>query len=256
MVLAAIMLATHRRLGPALRLRRLGLVMAIFNLSLPFVLTTFAFRHASAGFIGFIVALIPLATAVMAHYLLPDEPIHLPKILALTIALIGVSLLLFSGDSGLAEGGRPLLAAALTTGAVISIAYAGVYAKRVSDSYDPITLTTFQFGVGAILLLTTMAMSEGIPSAISAEGWLLMIYLGTIGGTLPFILYYWLLRHVTSTRASTIGYLVPLVALGTGILLLDEQLQFGLAVGGLLILTGVMLTGMTERITAERVAAR
>jgi drug/metabolite transporter (DMT)-like permease len=255
-VLVAVMVATRRPMKPAPSIHRLGWMMAVFNLSLPFALTTFAFRYASAGFVGFIIALIPLATALLAHYLLPDEPMHLPKILALTIALMGVALLLLSGDSGLAEGGRPLLAAALTTGAVISIAYAGVYAKRVSDSYDPIALTTLQFGLGAVLLIVAMLISEGVPTAISTWGWVLMGYLSTFGAIVPFVLYYWILRHVTSTRAATIGYLVPLVALGLGIVLLDEQLQLGLAVGGLLILIGVMLTGMTERITAERVARR
>jgi drug/metabolite transporter (DMT)-like permease len=245
-LLYTLMRATGRRLNAANTSWRLGWIMAAFNLVLPFVVITFAYRYASAGFIGFLTALIPLVTALLAHYMLPDEPLHLAKVAALTVALTGVALLLFSGDSGLAEGGRPLLAAGLAAIGVISIGYAGVYAKQAAATYDPITLTTVQFGTGTVLLLGLLAF-EGIPKDISLWGWTLILYLASIGGVVPFLLYYWVLRHVSSTAAATIGYMVPLVALIAGIVLLDEQLQLGLAVGGMLILTGVVLTGRVER---------
>ena len=233
----------------------LGSMMALFNLALPFIFVTFAYRYASVGFVGFIIALIPLATAVLAHYILADEPLHLAKVSALTVAMVGVATLLLSGDSGLADGGRPLLAAALTGAGVLSIGLAGVLAKRSAGSYDPITLTTTQFAVGAVLLVPLTAVTEGIPSGMSAWGWFLIIYLSVVGSVVPFLLYYWVLHHVSSTRAATIGYLVPIVALGTGIVFLGEQLQPGLVVGGMLILAGVLMTGRSESKRALRVRA-
>ena len=233
----------------------LGAMMAVFNLSLPFIFVTFAYRYASVGFIGFIIALIPLVTALIAHYVLRDEPLHLAKISALTVATIGVAFLLLSGDSGLAAGGRPMLAAVLTGAGVLSIGIAGVLAKRSSDSYDPITLTTAQFAIGALLLVPLTAVAEGVPSGISSWGWFLIIYLSVVGSVVPFLLYYWVLQHVSSTRAATISYIIPIVALVTGIMFLDEQLQSGLVVGGALILTGVLLTGRTEARRASRMRA-
>lgn len=247
MVLVSIAVFTGRRIQRSGAVRRLGLVMAVFNLTLPFLLTTFALRYASAGFVGFIIALIPLATAVTAHYVLPDEPLHWRKVGTLTVALAGVALLLSSGDSGLAEGGRPLIAAALTGAAVISIGIAGVYAKRASGTYDSISLTAIQFGIGAVLAIPLAAVAEGIPRNISVWGWTLIVYLAVVGSVVPFLLFYWLLRHMSSTGVSTIAYVVPLVGLVAGIVLLDEELQFGIAIGGLLILTGVVLTNRTER---------
>ena len=233
----------------------LGAMMAVFNLSLPFIFVTFAYRYASVGFIGFIIALIPLVTALIAHYVLRDEPLHLAKISALTVATIGVAFLLLSGDSGLAAGGRPMLAAVLTGAGVLSIGIAGVLAKRSSASYDPITLTTAQFAIGALLLVPLTAVAEGVPSGISSWGWFLIIYLSVVGSVVPFLLYYWVLQHVSSTRAATISYIIPIVALVTGIMFLDEQLQSGLVVGGALILTGVLLTDRTEARRASRMRA-
>jgi drug/metabolite transporter (DMT)-like permease len=246
-VLYAVMTMTRRPMRQSRDSWRLGSVMAALNLVLPFVLITYAYRYASAGFVGFLIALVPIGTAMLAHYVLPNEPLHVAKLVGLGMALAGVGLLLLSGDSGLAEGGRPLLAGTLTTLGVVAIAFSGVYAKRHAHSYDPITLTMLQFALGAVVLILVGLVVEGVPTDISAWGWTLIVYLSVIGSVVPFVLYYWVLRHVSSTKASMIGYLVPLVALGSGMALLDEQLQFGIAVGGMLILAGVLLTDRAER---------
>jgi drug/metabolite transporter (DMT)-like permease len=233
-----------------------GVVMGVTNLAVPFVLFTLAYQYASAGFVGLLVALIPIGTAVGAHYLLPDEPLHLAKIVGLTASLVGVGVLVFSGDSGLASGGRPLVAAALSLGAVAAASFAGVYAKRHVGSYSPIELTGMQFGTGAALLLVAMLVAEGVPPAISAWGWVLVVYMAIFGSVMPYTLFYWLLGEVTATKASLIGYIVPLVALGAGALLLDERIQIGIVLGGILILGGVILTDRSERTPRPVVPAR
>jgi len=226
---------------------RLGLVAGVFQLSTPFLLFTLAYQHASAGFVGMLVALIPLVTAIAAHLMLPDEQLHLAKSVGLLVAFAGVAFLLLSGDSGLADGGNPTLAALLSFGAVASIAYSTVYAKRHASNYDPIELTWMQFTVGIVVVGGTMLVAEGLPAAISNWGWTLIAYLTVIGSVLPFLLFYWLLSHVTSTKASLVGYVVPLVALVTGVVLLDEKVQLGIVGGGVLILIGVVLTDRAER---------
>lgn len=224
-----------------------GLVQGVFQLSVPFVLFTLAYDNASAGFVGLLVALVPLGTAVAAHVMLPDERLHLAKVAGLAIAFGGVAFLLVSGDSGLEEGGRPVVAAALALGAVVSISFAGVYAKGKADEFDPMELTFMQFVVGVVLVGGTMLVFEGLPEAISAWGWALILYMTVIGSVLPFMIFFWLLQQVSATKASLIGYVIPLIALVAGIVLLDEKLQLGILVGGALILIGVIVTDRSER---------
>jgi drug/metabolite transporter (DMT)-like permease len=224
-----------------------GLIAGVFQLSTPFILFTLAYQYASAGFGGLFAALIPLATAVLAHFLLPDERLHGPKVVGLLLAFGGVAVLLISGDSGLATGGRPLAAAGLSLGAVLSVAFAGVITKRRGGSEDPLELTFMQFLFGVALIGGAMLISEGMPSGISAWGWALVVYLAIFGSIVPFLLFYWVLSQVSSTQASLIGYVVPLVAIVAGIVLLDERLQVGIAAGGVLILVGVVLTDRSER---------
>jgi drug/metabolite transporter (DMT)-like permease len=224
-----------------------GLVQGVFQLSVPFVLFTLAYENVSAGFVGLMVALVPLGTAIIAHFLLPDEPLHRAKVIGLSVAFGGVAFLLLSGDSGLAEGGKPLLAAGLSVAAVVSISFAGVYAKAHADRFDPMELTFMQFAIGIVLTGVTMFVVEGLPGAISTWGWMLIIHMTVVGSVTPFLLFFWLLQQVSATKASLVGYIVPLISLTAGMLILDEKLQLGIAVGGLLILVGVVLTDRSER---------
>jgi len=226
---------------------RMGLVMSLFNLTLPFILFTLGYQYASAGFMGLLAALIPIVTAVFAHFLLPDDPLYSGKVVGLVVALAGVAFLSLTGDSGLEEGGRPLVSLALGVSAVVCIGIANIYAKKRSATYDPVEVTGMQFVLGAAMLIPLTAVAEGWPSEITALGWLLLLYLGLVGSVLPFLTYYWVLKQVTVTRAQIIAYLVPLVALTSGIIVLDEKLEVGIAVGGGLILLGVIITGAAER---------
>jgi len=233
-------------LDRAFRSLRAGGVLGVTNLVAPFALYTFAYRYASAGFVSVIIALVPIATAGLAHLTLENEPLRAAKVVGLSIAFSGVTLLLVSGDSGLAIGGRPAIAGSLAVCGVLSIAFSNVFAKRRAATYDTFGLLATQFVVGSALLAVIALIAEGMPKAISLWSWSLIAYLAVVSTVVPYFLYYWLLRHVSSTRASTIGYLVPVVSLSTGVVLLDEKLELGIVAGGVIILIGVVLAHRAE----------
>ena len=246
-LLVLVVLIAQRSALPCRQVLLHGLVQAMFNLTIPYVLFTFAYDEASAGFVGLLAALIPLTTAVFAHFMLPDEPLSVAKIVGLFVAFTGVAALLLSGDSGLSEGGRPFLAVGLGLTAVVSIGYGGAFAKRYAGSYSPIMLTGLQFGLSSAFLLVAMVAIEGVPSDVTARGWGLMVFMAVAATFMPFLLFYWLLQTISATDASFIGYLVPFVALTGGILLLGEELQGGIVVGGILVLTGMVMADRAGR---------
>ena len=254
-VLVLGVLIAKRSARPSKQVVWYGTVQAVFNLAIPYVLFTYAYDEASAGFVGLLAALIPLATAVFANFMLPNEPLTVPKLFALFVAFTGVAALLLSGDSGLPEGGRPFLAVALGLTAVSSIGFAGTFAKRHAGSYDPVMLTGLQFGLAAVFLVSAMLAIEGLPTDVTAKAWGLLVFMSISATFMPFLLYFWLLQYISATDASLIGYLVPFVALVGGIVLLDEQLQAGIVVGGILVFTGMVLADRAGR-RASRAAER
>jgi drug/metabolite transporter (DMT)-like permease len=226
---------------------KVGLVMAVTNLLIPYVLFTFAYDEASAGFVGLFAALIPLATAVYADFMLANERLNRGKVIGLIIGFAGVGALLFSGDSGLGADGRPLVAAALALVSVVAIGYAGAYAKRYAGRYDTMEMIGIQFGASAVLLVPAMLLLEGVPTSITVPGWTLIVYMAVASTFLPFYLYYRLLRTTPATTVALVGYLVPLVALVGGVLLLGEHIESGILIGGALILTGMVITDRAGR---------
>jgi len=250
-LLVLVVLVARRAAVPSRQILWYGFVQAVFSLTVPYVLFTFAYDEASAGFVGLLAALIPLATAVFANFMLSDEPLTTPKLVGLFIAFTGVAALLLSGDSGLSDGGRPFLAVGLGLTAVTTIGYGGAFAKRHAGEYNPIMLTGLQFGLSAIFLTVAMVVIEGVPSDVTANGWGLMIFMAVAATFMPFLLFYWLLEHISATDASLIGYLVPFVALVGGIILLGEELQAGIVVGGILVFTGMVLADRAGRRAAK-----
>ena len=166
---------------------------------------------------------------------------------ALFVAFAGVAFLLLSGDSGLSDGGRPLLAAGLALAGVGSIGYAAAFAKRNAGSYHPLMITGLQFGLASMWLLVAMFAVEGVPNDLTANGWYLILVMAVAATFMPFLIYFWLLEKISATDASLIGYIVPLIALVGGLILLDEQLQLGIIVGGGLVFAGLVLADQQSR---------
>jgi drug/metabolite transporter (DMT)-like permease len=246
-MLVVVVLVAQRSRLPTREVVGFGLVQAVFNLTIPYVLFTFAYGEASAGFVGLLAALIPLATSMFANFMLPNEPLTARRLVALFVAFSGVAALLLSGDSGLAEGGRPLLAIGLGLAAVVSVGYSGAFAKKHAGTYDPIMLSGLQFGFSSVWLVAAMILIEGAPTDLSSTGWWLIAVLALAATFMPFLVYFWLLQHISATDASLVGYLVPFVGLIGGMLLLDEQLQAGIIVGGGLVATGMYLADREGR---------
>ena len=65
-VLYLLLRTRHRGFPRGMPTWRIGLVQGLFQLTIPYVLFTIAYDNASAGFVGLLVALIPLGTAIGA----------------------------------------------------------------------------------------------------------------------------------------------------------------------------------------------
>lgn len=218
-----------------------GLVIGIVNMSGPTIFFTLGLQHISAGLGGLLVTLVPIATAVWAHFLLADEPFSAKKLGGLVVAFAGVAVLIATGESGITAG-NPVLGIAWSSLGIALASLGGVLSRSYSQRYSIAQLAGPQFVVaaGASLvvggILGTTAIGE-----IGAVSWGLLGYLATIGTVVPFLGFLWIVQRTTATRASLIGYLIPLISLITGAAFLSERLTVTIALAALLILIGVVM---------------
>ena len=220
---------------------RIGAVLSVLSVLIPAQTRNLALQHASAGFVILVNVLIPIVTVVFAHFMLDDEEIRPSTVVGLLLGLAGATILVLGGDSGIADGGNPQLAGFFSMIRIVAIGLGAVFAKRYSGQYSVLGVTGVQLGLGAVGLTVSALVIEGIPDAVTRVGGLSLLYVGTIGSLLPLVLYYFLLRHVTVTYSTIISYTIPLVAVSTGIVVLGEQLQPGLILGGGLVVAAVVV---------------
>jgi drug/metabolite transporter (DMT)-like permease len=245
------LVATRQLRAPDRVLWRQGAVQGVAHLAGPFLFLTFAYQHASAGYISLLVATVPLVTALLAHLFLPNERLGMGLLAGFVIAALGTGVLIASGESGLATAGEPLLGAVLAMGAVALIAGSSVYAKRDAGRYDPIQLTAIQMVIGAVVLTATVPFFGDVKWDLGAKGWALMVFLALGATVIPYFAFFWALGHASAILVSLSGYVAPLVAVILGVLLLDEQIHTSIMVGGLLILAGVIIADRAERTAAD-----
>lgn len=235
---------------------RVGAVLAVLSVLVPYMTRNVALLNASAGFVTLVSSLIPLITAVAAHFMLSDERLKLVTVVGLTLGLGGVAVLLLGGDSGIAEGGNPPVAGLFGMISVVSVSFAAVYAKRYAGQYSVLGVTGVQLVLGAAALVLLGLAVEGAPEVPTMAGGLGILYAGVVGNFIPLGLYYFLIRHVTVTYSTIIGYIVPFIAVFAGVAVLDERIQPGIVIGGALVLGGVVVTDLVRIRHARRSVAR
>lgn len=220
--------------GAAIGFLRVGIAPVLFIASLQYI---------SAGFEGLVITLIPLVTSVMAHFVL-DERLVARQVAGLLLGLAGTSMLILSGESGIAEGGNAVLGGSLALGGVAFGSASGILQRRYAPHHDTRDLAIPMFVAGAGLVLVAGTVTSGIdPSSVPQGGWLVLIGLGLGSTLLPFVATLFASRYVSAARVALVGYLAPLISLVAGVVLLDEVLSPFILVGGSITLLGVVIAG-------------
>jgi drug/metabolite transporter (DMT)-like permease len=245
-VLVGWLIITRRPLPRSARVWGTAAVMAVGNMIVPFVTLVAAVDNASAGYVSLIVSLIALSTALWSHALLDDEPLSRAKVAGLLLAVVGVAVLVLSGDSGLLAEGRPIVAAGFALIAVTTIGFARMYARLRAATYDPDAITAAQFLIGMAVLFPVAWAVDGVGSVPRGMDWAVLAYVGLACTVLPFFLMFWLSQRASATQTALSNYLVPVFGVVGGAIVLGEQLQTGLLVAGPLIVGGVIVVDALE----------
>jgi len=215
------------------------LVLGAIGTAIPFFLFVWAEDNGvSSGLAGIYNATTPLWTMLLAVALLTEERINSAKLGGLVLGFVGVLVVLAPWQG---VGGGNLLGqlACLTAGAAYGVSL--IYNRRTLPRYGIGPLpAAFGMSVGAALWSTLMTGPIGWepvhltwPVALSVGA------LGIFGTGVAYLLFFGLLSNVGATRASTVTYLIPLVAVALGVLALDERVAWYHFVGGAVVVLGI-----------------
>lgn len=182
-----------------------------------------------------------------------------PMFVLLGATLTGIEQLTFRKASGMIiaacgvaalQLGRTHTGGATLTGDLImvvaSVAFAGftVFGKRLASEFGAITVNTFAFVGGALLLLpyTLWELSRVNITEISSAAWIGVLYMALFPSIAGYMIYSNALRYLPASTVSSVSYFQPVVATVLAILFLGEQPGLAFAAGAALVLGGVYVT--------------
>jgi drug/metabolite transporter (DMT)-like permease len=120
-------------------------------------------------------------------------------------------------------------------------AYSNVLLKMSKVKLDLSVLVAGQMLCGLVPLLILGFIKEGSPTGLrwTFAALISVLYLALVGTVAAFLLYYWLVRHMDVTNTQLIALVTPVVAVLIGVIFLNEELTWRIALGGLGIFVGI-----------------
>lgn len=120
------------------------------------------------------------------------------------------------------------------------------------------TARNFLYCLPGVLVLAVFAISRtnGVEQiTITTHGLTLAVISGAIASALGYILWYLAVKRISTTTASIIQLLVPLIAAVGGVVFLNESLSMRLFVAGALISGGVLISLVSVGLPKQAVSA-
>jgi drug/metabolite transporter (DMT)-like permease len=214
-------------------------VAALLMTSLGWFFFAYAEQYVSSALAGIINGATPLLTLVAILIAFPEEKPTRERIIGLGIGFTGV-LVVVGVWQGLGTTtwlgiGACLLA---VVGYGISYPYVRRHLATNSSAVGPMTFATGLMIMGTIqispmVLLTGYAHAPVGPSVVVA-----MLALGVLGSGVAYILNFLVIARSDATTASTVTYVITLVAVVSGALVLGEHITWNQPVGALLVVIG------------------
>ena len=233
------------RLGPALRTHwRALLVFTVLEMTMPWLLLSWAEQELSSSLTGLLVAGVPFVAALTARLAGEEDRLSPVRVLGMGIGVVGIAVLL-----GLDIGGGQLAAIGAVALVVVGYATAPMVISRKLPEVPGVTASAFALTVTAAVYAPFAVPQLGDAVGAPADVWLSVLALGVVCTALALALFFALIREVGPQRALVITFVNPAVAVLLGVLLLDEPFTLGLAVGLPLVLVGCVLA--TRRNTSR-----
>jgi drug/metabolite transporter (DMT)-like permease len=215
------------------------LVMAIINITIPFLLITWAEQSVESSLAAILTSPVPLFAIVLSALFLHDEPMRLNGLIGLLVGFVGVVIITSRGLTG---AGSSIAGEVALLGAAFSYAAGAVYSRRNVRGVAPMIPAVFQVTF-AMLITGTISLLFEAPWTVTpdTEAIFSIIWLGILGSGLAYLFVFRLFANWGATRTTLVAYVLPVVGIVLGYLVLDEPVDARLIVGTALVIAGVGL---------------
>ncbi len=214
-------------------------VVAVTGSAVPFTLLAWGEQHISSALAAVLNASTPLFAALFVAGGL-GERLRGAQWGGLALGFVGVGVAAGVGGADLA--GSSLAGEAAAVGAGACYAVAMTYSKAHLVSIPPLVAAAGQLVMATVVLApVALVTSLGQGVSLTPNRLVAVVLLGVFGTGAAYVLMYRSIADLGPTVASTVTYLVPVVAVTVGVVFLREDFHLRLVAGGILTVAGIVL---------------
>ena len=234
---AAVLLPLAARAGairPALAAWPYVMAFGLMEMAVPWVLLGHAEQRVPSGFAGLMLAVVPLVGTLVSWLLGERHALTRVRLLGLAVGIVGVAALV---SLDLAGGAIDALSVVELLVVAALYAIAPAMASRKLAHVPSMGVISCSLAVVAVLYLpaTFVGLAPGLPSGTVIGS---VLVLALVCTALAFVLFFQLIAEAGPVRATVITFVNPAVAVGLGLVVLDEPLTVGTIIGFPLVLLG------------------
>ncbi len=200
-----------------------------------------------SGWVSVIFGLSPFLTALFAAIWLKERSLTFGKILSYLLGLSGLSVLFSSALELNTQAVYGMIAILVA----VSIQTASaVWVKRI-DAKLPATLQVtggLLFAMPAYFLTWVLVDNAFFPPTLPLISCASILYLGLVATTIGFVLYYYVLIHLSATTVGMIPLISPIIALYLGHTINHESVTLKIITGTVLILLALCTHEFLDRL--------
>jgi drug/metabolite transporter (DMT)-like permease len=217
------------------------LILAVTWIAIPFTLFPLAQGSVNSAIAGMLNGAAPIFTVVVATILFRRAP-GPRQLLGIPIGFLGVAAIALSAAG---EGRSQVAGVVMILVATIGYGIAFNVATPLQQKYGSLPVMARILTIGGVLT-APLGLSSIPGSRFTWSSLLAMAAVGVLGTGVAFVLMGRLVGRVGATRASIVGYLIPVVALLLGVLIRRDVVGPFAVAGVLLVIVGAYLTSRRE----------
>lgn len=242
LILTAVMLLRGLQLPVSSLSWAIFLLFSIVGNLLPFYLISVGQKEVSSGIAGLLMAIMPLATMVLAHYFVAGENLNRFKIVGFILGITGVAMMLWPSIVG---SRSDLFSSLLILLAALCYALNTIMVRRL-PALDPLVTGSGVMIISSLIMVPFWFVTESpLQQNYDLTALVSVVWLGIGPTAIATLILFSLIGTAGPTFISYINYIIPVVAYFTGALILGEALEWRSLGALLLIIVGI---GLTRRV--------
>lgn len=220
------------------------------GICLYYLFENIALTYTQAANVGVITSISPFFIGISAHFFLKDEKLKSSFFIGFVFAIVGISLISFSGQDGIHLN---------LTGDLLSVAAASmwgfyaIFTRKIGElGYDVIQSTRRMFFYGILFMIPMACVSDfrlGAERFVEPVNLMNMLYLGVGACAICFVTWNYAVQSLGAIKTSIYIYLIPVITIVMSVIILHEKITLMSIAGTMLTIAGL---GISEFVGKEK----